>query len=50
MVDPEAETVEVWDFAGEAIQPDRYVDRVPVRVGGKRVGDIELTQIFPPRR
>ncbi len=50
VVDSEAETIEVWDFAGEATHPDRYVDRVPVRVGGKRVGDIELTQIFPPRR
>ncbi len=46
VVDPEAQTVEVWDFAGAATEPQRYLERVPVRVGGVHVGEIDLTAVF----
>jgi Uma2 family endonuclease len=46
IVDPEAERVEVWDFAHGAERPTRYTDRVPVHVGDRIVGELELTAIF----
>lgn len=42
IVDPEAETVEAWDFRGEEPRCRRHDDRLPVRVGGDVVGEIDL--------
>lgn len=46
VVDPEAKWVEVWDFAGGADRPTRYTDRLPVHVGDRILGEIELNAIF----
>ena len=48
VVDPDAESVEVWDFESGTEMPARYVDRVPVRLGGQRGGEIQLRDIFSP--
>jgi len=48
VVDPGAGSVEIWDLASGADASVRYVDRVPVRVGGRTVGKIELPAIFSP--
>ncbi len=45
-VDPEAESVEVWDFEAGAAKPTRYVDQLPVRLGGHTLGAIQLREIF----
>jgi Uma2 family endonuclease len=46
VVDPDAESVEVWDFDGGATRPVRYVDRLPVRLDAEPVGEISLTEVF----
>lgn len=46
IVDPEAKQVEVWEFIGGADRPARYTDRLPVHVGDRMVGEIELSTIF----
>ena len=46
VVDPDAEQVEVWPFSAGAMEPERYTDRVPVRLGDRLVGAIELAKIF----
>ena len=48
IVDPETKTIEVWDFAARATGPQRYVDQVPVRVGGEQVAELDLSSVFPP--
>lgn len=48
IVDPDAGSVEVWDLASDAEASVRHADRVPVRLGGGIVGQIELTAIFAP--
>jgi Uma2 family endonuclease len=48
VVDPDAQSVEVWDFALGPGTPARYVDRLPVRLGERIVGEIELPDIFAP--
>ena len=48
VVDPNAQSVEVWDFASGPDTPARYVDRLPVRLGDRIVGEIELPNIFAP--
>ena len=45
IVDPDADAVEVWNFDDEpAFQSFR--ERVPVRLGGKAVGEIDLAEVF----
>ena len=46
VVDPDAESVEVWDFEAGASRPERCVDRLPVRMAGHSLGEIELQLIF----
>lgn len=46
IVDPEAKQVEVWRFVAESAEPERYTDRVPVTVGTRILGEIELSPIF----
>ena len=48
IVDPEADSVEVWDFAAGATQPSEYTEHLPVRLGGADFGRIELANVFPP--
>jgi len=48
MVDPDAESVDVWDFQGTADKPTRYVAELPVRLGGCDCGQIRLPEIFTP--
>ncbi|MFQ5690371.1 MAG: Uma2 family endonuclease [Gemmatimonadota bacterium] len=45
IVDPEAEAVEVWRFEGEP-RHERFVDRLPVRLGEEAIGEISLGDIF----
>ncbi len=47
IVDPEAELVEVWDLRGEEPVCRRFTDRIPVRLGGEVVDEIELGELFP---
>jgi Uma2 family endonuclease len=49
VVDPEAESVEVWDFAAGTTQAQEYRDLVPVRVAGAHAGAITLARVFPPK-
>jgi len=51
IVDPEAEAVEVWTFGpvGEpraAASHRRLTDRLPVRLAGEVVGEIDLPEVF----
>lgn len=46
IVDPDAKEVEVWVFAAGARQPQRYRERMPVRVAGSVVGHLDLAVIF----
>ena len=46
IVEPEAEEVLAWPLAAGATEPERYTDRVPVRLRGRVVGEIELAKIF----
>ena len=45
IVDPEEDAVEVWTV-GEEPGHERFTDRLPVRVGGERVGEIDLEAVF----
>jgi Uma2 family endonuclease len=47
-VDPEADVVELWDFAAGAVEPARYTARLPVRLHRRDHGEIELSSVFPP--
>jgi hypothetical protein len=51
IVDPEAEAIEVWTFGtegerGDAASHGRFTDRLPVRLEGERVGEIDLAEVF----
>ncbi len=48
IVDPEAECIEVWDFAGGATESQRCSDRLNVKTGERRTGVIVVPDIFPP--
>jgi Uma2 family endonuclease len=47
-VDPEKDAVEVWDFASGADEPSRYAKRVPVCLGSRDYGAIDISKVFPP--
>lgn len=49
IVDPASRTVEVWEFAAGSMRPRIVRDRLPVRVRGVQVGEIDLSRIFPER-
>ena len=40
------EQVEVWSFGGNAVRPERSTDRVPVRLGGRTLGFVDLARVF----
>ena len=46
IVDPEAGAVEAWDFRGEEPRCRRHAERLPVRVEGRVVGEIDLREVF----
>lgn len=48
IVDPEAETVEAWDFRGEEPRCRRHAKRLPVRVGDETAGEIDVSAVFQP--
>lgn len=50
MVDPETEEVLAWNFAAGAKEPERYRDRLPVRLGDRVMGEIDLREIFRKSR
>ena len=45
IVDPAALTVEVWRFE-HGSSCERYSDRLPVRLGGQQIGEIDLSEVF----
>ncbi|MFQ5890724.1 MAG: Uma2 family endonuclease [Gemmatimonadota bacterium] len=45
IVDPDGDSVEVWRFQGEP-RFERFTERLPVRLGGEMIGEINLSQIF----
>ena len=50
VVDPEGDAVEVWRFGARGAEDEttheRFTDRLPVRVHGERVGEIDLEDVF----
>ena len=50
VVVPDAEQVELWRLGAGVAEPERYTDRVPVRLGGHVVDAIELAEVFERSR
>ena len=54
IVDPDSEVVEVWTFGGRSSEARpsepstvrRYTERLPVRMGGEALGEIDLAGVF----
>jgi Uma2 family endonuclease len=49
IVDPEAEVVEVWDFAASApgrLEVRRHSHALPLSLGDEELGTIDLTEVF----
>ena len=46
IVDPDARQVEVWRFAAGGSDAERHTDRLPVRLGMTRIGEIDLAHVF----
>ena len=51
IVDPDAEAVEVWTFGhgtgvGTGAGHERFTSRLPVRLSGESIGEIELAEVF----
>ena len=42
----DAKQVEVWPFAAGAAEPKRYTDFLPVWLGPRAVGSIDLAKVF----
>lgn len=45
IVDPEAGAVDVWRFQADP-RHERFVDRLPVRLGDQVLGEIDLTEVL----
>ena len=45
IVDPDLEAVDVWRFSADP-RHERFVDRLPVRLAEKGLGDIDLPEVF----
>jgi Uma2 family endonuclease len=45
IVDPTARTVEVWRFE-DGSHCERFSDRLPVRLAGATLGEIDLAEVF----
>ncbi|UCF19021.1 MAG: Uma2 family endonuclease [Gemmatimonadota bacterium] len=48
IVDPDTNSIELWDFAAGASGPQTYTDSIPVALSGKDFGKIDLSEVFPP--
>jgi Uma2 family endonuclease len=48
IVDPDANSVDVWDLAGGATESETFSDRLPVRLGDQTFGEVDLAEISPP--
>jgi hypothetical protein len=52
IVEPDEDAVEVWSFESEAegsdapARQERFTGRLPVRLGGEVVGEIDLEEVF----
>jgi len=46
IVDPDERIVEVWDLTADARHSESHTGRLPVRVGERVVGHIELATVF----
>jgi Uma2 family endonuclease len=46
IVDPEARLVEVWRLGGSESRPLRFESRLPVRLGDRLLGELDLEAIF----
>jgi len=47
LVDPDAQAVEVWDFAAGKTHPELHTDDLPVCLGESSFGTIALSEVFP---
>lgn len=45
IVDPEEEAVDVWRF-GDVPPCERFIDILPVRLGSRSIGEIDLSGVF----
>jgi len=45
IVDPDAAAVDVWRFAASP-RHERFTERLPVRLGGETIGEIDLGEVF----
>ena len=50
IVDPDDESVEVWNFGAGPAEARRFTDRLPVRMAKLDAGEIFLPEIFPAER
>jgi Uma2 family endonuclease len=48
LVDPDTESIEVWDLESRGKPPARYVDHLPVTLFGRTLGELALSQLFSP--
>ncbi len=48
IVDPDAETIEIWDFESGATKPKAYTRTLPLHLAGRSTAAIELAEIFAP--
>ncbi len=46
IVDIDTRQIEVWRFATGATEAERYTDCVPVRLGGRELGEIKQQKLF----
>ena len=46
IVDADAGAIDVWRFAAGETQPQRFTERIPVRVGDETVGELDLGEVF----
>lgn len=49
IVDPDAESVEVWDFIADT-GPETFRNNLPINLAGKDAGAIDLERVFKPER
>lgn len=48
IVDPERNILDVWHLASGATEPQTHSDSLPVRLGDRLFGEVDLSEVFPP--